>query len=198
MPGSSSSSSPSVTALDQIVIGVPAAYLVAIFRHGLWNLDVVVKKTVQYATVLAAFAVIAGITLIAIPVLFAGIDADLLPAVVIGLVLAAAFAFVRPRAQRLADRLVYGRRSTPYEVLSAFAERLGETFSTEDVLPRMAQLLAAATGARVAAVWLRIGDQLRREAVWPEGAGGVDLLPMRGADLPDLGGRRDVRGPSPG
>ena len=145
-----------LTALT-IVVGVPAAYLVAIFRHGLWNLDVVVKKTVQYAIVLAAFAAIAGITLIAIPLVFVGVDADLVPAIVIGLFLAAAFAFVRPRAQRLADRLVYGRRSTPYEVLSAFAERVGETFSTEDVLPRMAQLLAAATGARVAAVWLRIG-----------------------------------------
>ena len=34
-----------------IVIGVPAAYLLAIFRHGLWELDVVIKKTVIFAIV---------------------------------------------------------------------------------------------------------------------------------------------------
>jgi hypothetical protein len=59
-----------------IVVGVPIAYLVAIFRHGLWNLDVVLKKTVQYGIVLAVFVVIAGVTFVAIPVLFVGLDAD--------------------------------------------------------------------------------------------------------------------------
>ncbi len=37
-----------ITALI-LVIGTPAAYLVAIYRHGLWDLDYVIKKTVQYA-----------------------------------------------------------------------------------------------------------------------------------------------------
>ncbi len=36
-----------------ITAGVPAAYLVAIFRHGLWDLDVVIKKTVLYVVVAA-------------------------------------------------------------------------------------------------------------------------------------------------
>jgi signal transduction histidine kinase len=44
---------------------------------------------------------------------------------------------------------------------------VGGTYSTEDVLPRMAQLLVEATGARDARVWLRVGDRLRPEVVWP-------------------------------
>ena len=31
--------------------GVPTAYLIAIFRYGLWDLDVVIKKTVIFALV---------------------------------------------------------------------------------------------------------------------------------------------------
>ncbi len=77
--------------------------------------------------------------------------------------------WLRPRAIRLANRFVYGKRATPYEVLSEFSERVGETYSTDDVLPRMAQLVADATGARRADVWLRIGSQLRPEASWPDG-----------------------------
>ena len=174
-----------LTALT-IVIGVPAAYLVAIFRHGLWNLDVVVKKTVQYAIVLAAFVAVAGIAFAAIPILFVGFDGDLVPAVAIGVVLAGAFGFVRPRAQRLADRLVYGKRATPYEVLSEFGERIGGTYSIDDVLPRMAQLLGEATGARAARVWLRIGDEMRQEGAWP--ADGPAARDVRVRDeVPDFG-----------
>jgi signal transduction histidine kinase len=170
-----------------IVLGVPAAYLVAIFRHGLWDLDVVVKKTVQYAILVVAFTAVVALAFVVVPFLFVGVTSELAPALAIGVFLAAGFVFVRPRAQRLADRLVYGKRSTPYEVLSAFAERLGETYSTEDVLPRMAQLLGAATGARDARVWLRVGDRLRPEAVWPEEAPLGEEVPHADDTLPDLG-----------
>jgi len=46
------------------------------------------------------------------------------------------------RAQRLANRVVYGKRATPYEALSQFAGQIGGTYATEDVLPRMARILA--------------------------------------------------------
>jgi signal transduction histidine kinase len=176
-----------LTALT-IVIGVPAAYLVAIFRHGLWNLDVVVRKTVQYGIVVVGLTVGIGLVLLLVPVLFVGIRGDVVPAVAIGAVLTAVFLLVRTRAQRLANRLVYGKRSTPYQVLSDFAERVGGTYSTEDVLPRMAHLLGEATGARAARVWLRIGDRMRQEATWPKDAPPKPEVPIRGDDLPDFGG----------
>jgi signal transduction histidine kinase len=170
-----------------LVLGIPAAYLVAILRHGLWDLDVVLKKTVQYAILVAAFIGVVGLAFILIPILFVGVSADLLPAAAIGAALAAGFLVVRPRAQRLANRLVYGKRSTPYEVLSEFAERVGGTFSTEDVLPRMAQLLGEATGAKAARVWLRVGDELRVEAVWPSDAPRPTAR-TTGDEFPDLDG----------
>jgi signal transduction histidine kinase len=86
---------------------------------------------------------------------------------VAGIVVALAIAVLRAPARRLANRVVYGGRATPYEVLSEFTGRVGETYSTEDILPRMAQLLGEATGARVARVWLRVGTVFRAEATWP-------------------------------
>ena len=53
-------------------------------------------------------------------------------------IVALAFQPLRERARRLADRVVYGKRATPYEVLSEFSERMAGSYSTEDVLPRMA------------------------------------------------------------
>ncbi|HZD17170.1 MAG TPA: histidine kinase, partial [Actinomycetota bacterium] len=82
---------------------------------------------------------------------------------------ALAFQPVRRRAQRLADRVVYGKRATPYEVLHEFSERVAGSYGTEDVLPRMATILGEGTGAERAQVWIRIGNELRPAEAWPEG-----------------------------
>jgi len=91
---------------------------------------------------------------------------------------------VRVRAGRLADRLVYGRRASPYEVLSEFADRISGTYSTEEVLPAMARMLAQATGAERAEVWLRGGGSDRLEAAWPA-APGTNGIPPGAADGAD-------------
>jgi signal transduction histidine kinase len=177
-----------LTALT-LAVGIPAAYLIAIFRYGLWDLDVVVRKTVQYAIVVAAFIAVAGVAFIAVPVLFVGVDAELLPTIPIAALLASAFLVVRPRAQQLANRFVYGKRSTPYEVLSEFSDRIGGAYSMDDVLPRLAQLLGEATGSQTTRIWLRVGDELRPEVSWPADAPPALPRHFTETDLPaDLGG----------
>ena len=165
-----------------IVIGIPAAYLVGIFRHGLWDLDLVVRKTVRYAVLVMGFTVLGFVIVGGVPALVFGVraDSDLLPTLLLAGVVAAVFLWMRPRAARLADRLVYGKRATPYEVLSEFSERVGETYSTDDVLPRMAQLVAEATGAMRVDVWLRADDGLRPEARWPVDAPRAAQRPLDG------------------
>ncbi len=151
-----------------LLVGVPGAYLIAIFRHGLWDMGLVIRKTVQYGVLVVAFMLLGSIIVGLVPTLLIGVGGtDYLPTVLIAAFLAGAFLWLRPRATRFANRLVYGRRATPYEVLSEFSERVGETYSTDDVLPRMAHLLVQATGAKRADVWLRVGTELRCEARWP-------------------------------
>ncbi len=151
-----------------LLVGVPGAYLVAIFRHGLWDMGLVIRKTVQYGVLVVAFMVLGFVIVAVVPTLLIGVGGtDYVATVIIAAFLAGSFLWLRPRATRFANRLVYGRRATPYEVLSEFSERVGETYSTDDVLPRMAHLLVQATGARRADVWLRVGSELRCEARWP-------------------------------
>src|SRR6185312_2840664 len=56
---------------------------------------------------------------------------------------------------------------TPYEALSEFAGRMGGAYAAEDVLPRMARVLAEGTGADPAVVWLKAGPELVPGAYWP-------------------------------
>jgi len=101
---------------------------------------------------------------------------------------AVGFPPVRGRAQRLASRLVYGRRATPYEALSEFAGRMGGTYATEDLLPRMARVLAEGTGAARADVWLRSGPQVRAAASWPPAAPPAPPVPVSGDETPRVDG----------
>jgi signal transduction histidine kinase len=89
-------------------------------------------------------------------------------------------------SKRIADRLVFGGRATPYEVLSSFRERIGATYSPDDVLPRMAQLLGEATRATTARVWVRVGREFHPSATWPSIAPGRATLPTADSGLPEI------------
>jgi signal transduction histidine kinase len=93
---------------------------------------------------------------------------------------------VRERLQKVANRLVYGKRATPYEVLSQFSERVAESYAADDVLPRMARVLADGTGAARADVWLRAGDLLRQAASWPTDSADVEPSRVIGDALPEM------------
>lgn len=170
-------------------LGIPLAAAVAMFRYRLYDLDIVIKKTVV-AGVLATFIALVYLgVVIAVPLAVrgtAGTTTDLF-SLAAAVIVAVAFNPVRRAARRLADRLVYGKRASPYEVLSEFSERVAETYSTDDVLPRMAQIVGAGTGATEAAIWLRVGSDLRPAASWPDGARAGTPLRMRGEELPGLG-----------
>jgi signal transduction histidine kinase len=81
---------------------------------------------------------------------------------------------------------VYGKRATPYEVLSTFSDHLGEAYSTEDILPRIARMIGQATGTERSAVWVHVGDQLRPAATWPEADQGRASIELHRPGLPEF------------
>jgi signal transduction histidine kinase len=101
---------------------------------------------------------------------------------------AVAFQPVRERAQRLANRLVYGRKATPYQALAQLSEQIGGAYATESLLPTMATILAQATGAGRADVWLREDGELRTVASWPAAAGPRPAIALAGGALPAAAG----------
>jgi signal transduction histidine kinase len=177
-----------------VLIGIPAATAIAVLTFGLYDVGVVLKKTIVYGLL------VAGMVLILVFVLFflspvalgsGGSESGALGRVLWGVLFALlAVAAAWGSVKRTARRAVFGRRSTPYEVIGEFTERLGEAYSTDDVLPRTADILRASTGADTARVWLRFGDELRPTAVSPSGAPSVQAmkLSVEGV-LPSLPGR---------
>jgi signal transduction histidine kinase len=107
---------------------------------------------------------------------------------VAAVIVAVTFQPVRTRLTRVANRLVYGKRATPYEVLSEFSERVGGAYADADVLPRMARILGEGIGAERADVWLAVGRELRDVAAWPNDAIGRSAIPFPNGSMPQLEG----------
>jgi signal transduction histidine kinase len=173
-----------------LIIGLPAAAGVAILKYHLYDLDVVIKKTLVFGA-LAGFIALVYAAIVGGLGAIIGSKSNTLLSFAAAAVLAIAFQPVRAWARRFADRLVYGKRATPYEVLAEFSDRMSETYATEDVLPRMAQILAEGTGAEVARVWLSVGGELRPVATWGNGG---EPPPLRISDdrVPDPPGEHAV------
>jgi signal transduction histidine kinase len=157
------------SALVSAIVSTSVAFLyvaigIAMLKHNLYDIDLILNKTITYGA-LAAF--ITAIYVIVVVVIGALIGVTEGVSLIATAVVAVAFQPIRRQAQQIANRLVYGERATPYEVLSRFSEQVGETYSDEDVLVRMARLLAEGTGATSAVVWLRVGDEVRPAATWP-------------------------------
>jgi signal transduction histidine kinase len=147
---------------------IPIALVAGIVRYRLWDIDRVINRAVLYG-LLAGFvtAVYVGVVVGVGRLIGIQQSGNIALSVVATGIIAVAFQPVKDRVQRFANRLVYGHRATPYEVLSEFSERVADTAATDDLLDRMARILAEGTGARWVNVWLKVGRELRPAAAWP-------------------------------
>ena len=145
---------------------IPISVGIAILKYRLYDVDVVINKTVVFA-LLAGFVTIVYVAIVVgVGTLLGARGSPVLSGVAAAGV-ALAFQPVRRWGQRVANRLVYGMRATPYEVLSEFSGRLASAYADDDLLPRMARILGEGTGAARADVWLKVGTSLRPAATYP-------------------------------
>jgi len=175
-----------VTAIG--LAGFPVAIAIAILKYGLYQIDVIISKAVTYGLLSAALtAVYAGIV-VGIGTLAGYVGGPVLT-VAAAVVVSILFHPVRQRAVVLANRFVYGRRASPYQVLADFAQDMAGQLDADAALDRMAAVLGGATGADRVEVWVLVGAGLTARSVWPPGAqpGGTPEMVRRSAGPAVLG-----------
>jgi signal transduction histidine kinase len=157
------------------VVVVTVTLAVAILKYRLYEIDVVINKTLVYGA-MAAFITAVYVAIVVGIGRAIGSDRNIALSILATALVAVAFQPVRERVQRFANRVVYGKRATPYEVLSEFSGGMSHAVATEDLLPRMARIVAEGSGAARADVWLHVGSELVREATWPAANGQARLV----------------------
>ena len=148
---------------------IPIAIGFSVLRYRLFDIDLVIRKAVLIG-LLAGFVTVSYVAIVAVVgIVF---DVRTLSPVISALaaaLVALGFAPVRRWARRVSDRVVYGKRATPYEVLTEFGDQLAGSYAADDVLVRMARVLAEGLGAERARVWLGPPGGRRVAATWPAG-----------------------------
>ena len=147
---------------------VPIAIGIAVVRYRLYDIDIVINRTILFAG-LAVFVtgsyavVVAGVG----GLLGQRPGANPVLTIIAIAVVAALLLPVRARLQTLADIAVYGRGARPYDVLSGFARDVGHAAPAAQLLPRMAQLLREGTRANASEVWVKVDDRMHLAASNP-------------------------------
>ena len=181
-------STPSLVGISIGFTALPVGIGISVLKYRLYEIDVVINRTVLFATMAGFITLVYIAIVVGIGSVVGGSGrASLFLSVLATAIVGVAFQPVFGRARRVANRLVYGKRATPYEVLSDLSDQLGETYAATDLLPRMARTLAEATGATKVEVWLRAGPEVRSAAVWPPDAPGSRPVAVTGQLLPVLG-----------
>jgi signal transduction histidine kinase len=169
----SAAGGPEIVGISGIAV-FGTAYGIAISRYRLYDIDVVISRTLVYG----ALAVFIGGVYVAIavgPWIVLGSEArnNTWLGVLATVVVAVSFQPLRRWLQGVANRIVFGRRATPYEVLSSFSQAVSAV--DPGVLTEVARSLVDGTTAHSASIWIDRGDHLQCIAAWPE-------LPESGPD----------------
>ncbi|MDQ3956157.1 MAG: histidine kinase, partial [Actinomycetota bacterium] len=168
---------------------VPVAAGIAILKYRLYDIDVVINKTIVFGVLAAFITTIYVAIVVGIGTLLGSSDEpNLALSIAATAVVAIAFSPVRDRVQKLANRLVYGKRQTPYEAIARFADEVVSSYETHQVAPAIATTIAEATGAAQAHVWLKVDDTLVCEATHPQAEHTPHTVALNGDDLPALDG----------
>jgi signal transduction histidine kinase len=153
------------------LLSLPVASAVAILKYRLYDIDVVINKTIVFG-VLAAFitgiyvAIVVGIGTL----LGSQDEPNLALSIAATAVVAIAFSPVKERTQRLANRLVYGHRLSPYEVMSDLSRTVATAPTPSDVLKAVAKAATFGVNAGTAAVTLHLHEGGSVSFTFPEGA----------------------------
>ncbi|HEX4699806.1 MAG TPA: GAF domain-containing protein [Actinomycetes bacterium] len=170
---------------------LPVFLAIAVLRYRLYDVDVIINRAVVVGV--AAVFVAVGYTLLVVGV--SGLLGDQVsgfwPSVIATAAVAMAFQPLRRRVVRFADRLAYGPRAVPYDALSAFSRRLGDSPEPAALLPAVAEAAGRAVSASRCLVTLDVDRGETRTASWSRSpraarsASGADLtVPVADAGGP--------------
>jgi signal transduction histidine kinase len=155
---------------DLLLFLFPLFIGIAILRYRLWDIDILIKRTLVYAALTLSVIGLYMLVVVGLGTLTQIQGNALLSLLATGLI-AVLFQPLRERLQRRVNRLLYGERDDPYAVLARLGSRLEAPLVPEKVLPTIVETIAQALKLPYVAI-----------ALLPEQA----PLTGTGAEVPDI------------
>jgi signal transduction histidine kinase len=160
-----------------ILLAVPICTYIAILRFNLYDIDIVINRTLVFGALTACIVGIYVLAVVALGYLFQAQGNLAVSLTATGLV-AVLFQPLRGRLQRGVNRLMYGERDDPYAVISRLGKRLEAALEPEAVLPTVVETIAQALKLPYAAIQLEEDGQFRTSASYGSPTAEPEVLPL--------------------
>lgn len=147
------------TAFPLAWTAVFAAIGAALLRYRLYDVDLVINRTVVYSAMSLVVVAVYALVVVTLPTVLPGVTETGASIVAAGVV-ALAFAPVRGEVQGVVDRWMFGRRSDPVGVIADVGSTLAASDAPDEALQAIADTVVAALKVPGAAIVLETnGDQ---------------------------------------
>ena len=163
----------SIVLTNLVTLGIAVAVTTAIVGYRLYDIDVLINRTLVYGVMTGVIVLIYSLVVGAAGILFQSRSNWLLALLATGLV-AVLFQPIRDRLQRGVNRLLYGQRDEPFEVMTQLGLRLEQTITPDSVYPTIVETVAQAM--RLPYVAIQIPRDGYRRTAGSYGIPGDDLI----------------------
>jgi signal transduction histidine kinase len=129
------------TVAGLLFVTIPLCVGIAILRYRLWDIDLIINRTLVYGTLSASVIGMYVLVVVYLGALLRTGNTPAISLVATGIV-AVLFQPLRTLLQRAVNRLMYGERHAPYQVLARLDQQLAQALLPEDVLPALVKTIA--------------------------------------------------------
>jgi len=155
----------------------PVAVVFAVLRHRLWEIDLLIRRTLVYTGLTASVVAIYVLVVGGLGLLFQAWGDFWVSLVGTGLV-AVLFQPIRERLQYWVNRIHYGERDDPYQAFSRLGKRLESTMAPDQVLSSIVLTVRDVLRLPYAGIALRQEDGFAIAAAAGSAPAGVIDLPL--------------------
>ncbi len=140
-----------------VLIGVPTAVGVAILRYRLYDIDLIIRRTLQYSLLTGLLALVYLGSVVLLQALFERLVGQSSPLVIVlsTLLMAAAFAPLRRRVQAVIDRRFYRQKFDAGQVLAQFAATARDETDLDRLATELTRVVSESMRPAGLSLWLR-------------------------------------------
>jgi signal transduction histidine kinase len=146
-----------------LLLLIPISIAFAILRSRLWDIDLIINRTLVYGILTASVVVFYVLVVGGLSTLLQVRGGLIISLLATGLI-AVLFQPLRSRLQSAVNRMMYGERDDPYRIISNLGEHLEATLVPDAILPEIVETVALALRLPYVAIELQDGDQVRQTA----------------------------------